>query len=79
MTNNFYEDLKAAMANKTKDELLEQWEKSKEFDSIGPTVTEFVKNSRKVPVKRGCPNKQCFCTGKCEEIVGYRDKLPWEF
>ena len=42
MTNNFYGDLKAAMANKTKDELLEQWEKSKEFDSIGPTITNFI-------------------------------------
>jgi len=45
MENNFYEELKAAMANKTKDEILEQWEKSKEFDSIGPTVTEFVRMS----------------------------------
>lgn len=25
------------------------------------------------PVLRGCPNGQCFCTGKCREIIGYRD------
>jgi hypothetical protein len=33
----------------------------------------------KVPIKRGCPNNQCFCTGKCNEIIGWRDKLPNEF
>lgn len=33
----------------------------------------------KVPIKRGCPNKECFCTGKCNEIIGWRDKLPNEF
>lgn len=32
----------------------------------------------KVLVLRGCPNKQCFCTGRCEEVIGYRDKLPHE-
>ena len=32
----------------------------------------------KVPIKRGCQNKQCFCTGKCNEIIGWRDKLPNE-
>ena len=35
----------------------------------------------KVPIKRGCPNKggQCFCPGTCNEIIGYRDKLPGEY
>jgi hypothetical protein len=36
---------------------------------------------RKVPVKRGCLAAKmggCFCSGKCNEIVGYRDKLPDE-
>ena len=33
----------------------------------------------KVPVRRGCPNKgACFCTGACQKIIGYRDKLPGE-
>lgn len=45
MENNFYEDLKAAMANKTKDEFIEQWEKSKELDSIGPTVSNFIRTT----------------------------------
>ena len=35
----------------------------------------------KIPIKRGCPNKggQCFCPGTCNEIIGYRDKLPGEY
>jgi hypothetical protein len=32
-----------------------------------------------VPTKRGCSNKTgCFCTGKCEEIIGYRKKIIGE-
>ena len=38
-----------------------------------------VRTNTKVPIKRGCPNKECFCTGKCNEIIGWRDKLPNEF
>jgi hypothetical protein len=38
-----------------------------------------VRTNTKVPIKRGCPNKQCFCTGKCNEIIGWRDKLTNEF
>jgi hypothetical protein len=38
-----------------------------------------VRTNTKVPIKRGCPNKQCFCTGKCNEIIGWRDKLSNEF
>ena len=37
------------------------------------------KDNRKVPIKRGCPNKECFCSGRCNEIIGWRDKLPNEF
>ena len=38
-----------------------------------------VRTNTKVPIKRGCPNKECFCTGKCNEIIGWRDKLHNEF
>ena len=38
-----------------------------------------VRKNTKVPIKKGCPNNQCFCTGKCNEIIGWRDKLPNEF
>ena len=27
----------------------------------------------KKPILRICRNKQCFCTGKCKEIVGYEE------
>lgn len=32
----------------------------------------------KIPVLRGCENQVCYCTGKCQEVVGYRDRLPGE-
>lgn len=35
-------------------------------------------NEKSVPILRGCPNSQCFCTGKCKEIVAYRDRVPGE-
>lgn len=52
-------------------------EEQKDFKS--KIVENIVNENRnKVPVYRGCPNTQCFCTGKCREIVGYRDRLPEE-
>lgn len=36
-------------------------------------------NKTKVPIYKGCPNKECFCTGDCKEVIGYRDKLPNEY
>ena len=28
----------------------------------------------KIPIYRGCNNTQgCFCSGKCKEIIGYRE------
>lgn len=33
---------------------------------------------KKVPIYKGCKNLQCYCTGSCREIIGYRDKLPNE-
>ena len=31
------------------------------------------------PIRRGCVNAQCFCSGACQEIVGWRDKQPDNF
>lgn len=43
-------------------------------------IKNFIsEKDNKIPIKRGCPNKQCFCTGKCNEIIGYREKLPNEY
>ena len=30
--------------------------------------------ANKVPIYKGCENDVCFCTGKCREIIGWRDK-----
>lgn len=35
-------------------------------------------NENKVPIYKGCPNHQCFCTGECKEIIGYREKTNLE-
>lgn len=32
----------------------------------------------KVPIRKGCSNKSCFCTGACNEIIRYRERLPNE-
>ena len=35
---------------------------------------EFIKG--KEPIRRGCSSGgPCFCTGKCQEIIGWRDKI----
>lgn len=31
-----------------------------------------------VPIRKGCANASCFCTGDCQEIVGWREKVPGE-
>lgn len=45
----------------------------------GWIVTTATAKSTKIPVFKGCSNRsQCFCTGACKEVIGYRDKLPLE-
>jgi hypothetical protein len=50
-----------------------------ENDLLEAFKNAFVKTTKeldnKVPVRKGCKNEQCFCTGKCNEIIGWRDKL----
>ena len=55
------------MFKKTKNELY--WLNQKDY---------IAEKDKKAPVKRGCTNKFCFCTGKCNEIIGYRDKTKFE-
>jgi hypothetical protein len=33
----------------------------------------------KEPIRKGCNNDQCFCTGACQEIIGWKDKNPLPF
>ncbi len=30
------------------------------------------------PIYQGCSNEQCFCTGKCREVIGYKNKVTGE-
>lgn len=46
-----------------------------DYNNINNIIKE---NSNKVPIYKGCPNKTCFCTGQCKEIIGYRDKIQGE-
>lgn len=46
---------------------------------IAKTIEDFDKEiQNKVPIRQGCSNEKCFCTGDCQKIIGYRDKLPHE-
>lgn len=40
---------------------------------------ELKEKHRRVAIRKGFPNRQYFCTGACQEIVGWRDKLPNEY
>jgi len=44
--NSFYEKLKKYFATTPKEEVLEHWSESQEFDKIGPTVEEVIKPRR---------------------------------
>lgn len=39
--NNFFEELKTYFENTPKEEILKEWEKTKEFDNVVPTVDVF--------------------------------------
>jgi hypothetical protein len=44
---NFYEKLKEYFETTPREKVLEDWNKSAEFDKVGPTVDEFIENSNK--------------------------------
>lgn len=46
--NNFYEDLKKYFETTPREKVLEDWAKSKEFDKVGPTIDEFLKNNKMI-------------------------------
>lgn len=50
-------------------------EKGLKYDFAAAVKKQF---DTKVPIKKGCPNAQCFCSGECQKIVGWRDKTPEE-
>ena len=42
MKNNFYKDLKKYFDETPREKVLEDWEKSKDCDQVGPTVNEYL-------------------------------------
>lgn len=38
------------------------------------TKLDKTEEINEVPIYRKCENEQCYCTGICKEIVGYRKK-----
>lgn len=56
-------------------------DKSQDYISYQREVMRDIleEKSNKVPIRRGCnANGGCFCSGKCQEIIGWRDKHPLE-
>jgi hypothetical protein len=43
--NNFLEELKCYFATTPKEKIMEDWNKSVEFNKVGITIDEFLKNS----------------------------------
>jgi hypothetical protein len=43
--SNFFEELKKYFEITPQSKILKDWEKSAEFDSVGPTVEEFLHNT----------------------------------
>jgi len=44
--NNFFEELQKYFEVTPQEKILEDWAKSAEFDKIGPTVEQFLKNTQ---------------------------------
>lgn len=50
----------------------------KERDNLFTTArkTDSSRIESRIPIKRGCPAAgPCFCSGICQDIIGYRDPL----
>lgn len=50
-------------------------QKDGKYDFIGIARDQHAKQ---VPIRKGCRNTQCFCTGACQKIIGWRDKTELE-
>jgi hypothetical protein len=44
---NFLDELKKYFETTSRDKILEDWEKSAKFDIVGPTIEEFLVNTKK--------------------------------
>ncbi|MDP3441815.1 MAG: hypothetical protein Q8T08_03050 [Ignavibacteria bacterium] len=57
--NNFLEELKKYFEATPQDKILEDWAKSADHDNVGPTIEEFIKNSKYYHVYSNAPNAGC--------------------
>lgn len=49
--------------------------KQKENPIYTASLLEIGKHfDNKEPIRKGCANTQCFCTGDCHEIIGWRER-----
>jgi hypothetical protein len=73
---NFYEDLKKHFENTPREKLLEEWEKSAESDKVGPTVEEFLNNSKQETVEEAAKNQwgNVHRTG----VLGFIEGAKWQ-
>jgi hypothetical protein len=57
--SNFLEELKKYFETTPQNKILEDWAKSEQYDEIGPTFEEFVKNSQQYYVCSEAPDDGC--------------------
>jgi hypothetical protein len=50
--DNFFEELKKYFQETPREKVLEDWAKSKEFDNVGITIDEFLKNTNDIIKKK---------------------------
>lgn len=78
---NGVEELKSKWHNSNDESGNEKFDFESE-DIKGKILSEYAKRlETQVPVKKGCVaagQSGCFCTGACQEIIGWRDKNPGE-
>lgn len=49
---NFFEELKKYFESTPKDKILSDWEKTKDFDNIGPRIDEFLNITKNMRIER---------------------------
>ncbi len=62
--NNFFNELKKYFDSTPREKILEDWAKSEEFDKVGPTVEEFLYNSKIYQIRTIDPD-----TGQNQNIL----------
>lgn len=43
-------------------------------DIANAYLNKIIAKDTRIPIKKGCNNKVCYCTGDCQKIIGYVDE-----